>query len=165
MAAQSFGYSCRPLLKGLIEEQCFSSVRIWFSLELNPAANVDSSNPQRLYERWKHIASQGDHGDRSVKNLRDDLYEAVRRTAMSPSLKRKLRRQIGEASIDLFRPEKLRLDLSWIAESRGISIASLLDECRAHARANIEQPQSLQPDEYLVDGLPLDQKMHWCRFL
>lgn len=112
MPPPRYGYSCRPKIKGYIEGQCFDTVQLWFSLAEDASANVDSSNPRRLYERWQHITAQGDHGERCVKNLCADLDAIVRQHVPGWSIRQKLRKQIKEASMDNFHPERLRLDLS-----------------------------------------------------
>ena len=160
-----YGYCCRPKLKDYIEQACFDTGQLWFSLEENPSANVDSSNPRRIYDLLRRIVAQGDHGDRYLKDLRRTLIETVQRSWPPSGVRRKLRQQIAEASMDCFQPERLRLDLSWLAKQRGLTVAKLLLDCRRRAKASITLPQLLQPDEYLIDGLPFDELPSWCRFL
>ncbi len=148
-----------------MEAICFDTMRLWFSLRQNAAGNVDSSNPQQLYERWRRVAEQGDYGDRYARSLRNDLFEAVRLGRVPPVDHPALGRWIEQRPMDEYAPEMLRLDLSWIADRRGCTVDELLEDCHRRARALIYPPQEPQPDEYFSGDLPLSEFAAWCTLL
>ena len=153
------------MLKAYIEGECFSSVRLWFSREENPVNPALSSNPQAIYEEWRRIVQTEDHGHPYVLKVRNSLEKVVRTSGHPPHIRRKLRLQIKQASIGNFYPQRLRLDLNWIAAQRGCTVQELLAQCRAVAAAEVRAPQILQPDEYLIADLPLAEFASWCNLL
>ena len=164
MSATRYGYCCRPKLRGYVERVCFDSVRLWFSLEEDAVHNATSSNPRQIYELLRHIVEQGDPGHRYLRDLRRELSAVARLSRRPPSIRRRLRQQIEDAPLESFRPERMRLDLGWIAGQRGCTVDKLLADCRDRAAESIALPQWLQVDEFLVGGLSLAEQGAWGKF-
>jgi hypothetical protein len=149
-----YGYSCRPLLKGHIDVGCFEALWVWFALSYDASTNVDSSNPRWYYETLKRIIEQQDEGHRLIATYRRQLKEVLRHSSKR-SLQEKafLRNRIKYAPLEDFRPEILRLDLQKIAARWGCSVDEVLAKSRKSAEQAVHFPQTLQPNEYLIQDL------------
>jgi hypothetical protein len=74
-----YGYSCRPWLKGHIDQECFEALWVWFALRYDAVTNVDSSNPRWYHETLNRIIGQQDEGHWLIQTYRRQLKEAVRK--------------------------------------------------------------------------------------
>ncbi len=93
---------------------------VWFSRELNPLANGDSSNPLEIYQEIDRAVKKNDLNHPKLKDLKANLLLAVNYW-IEPgdlALARELKRTIRRAPIDMFRPQLWKLDLSKIDAKR-----------------------------------------------
>jgi hypothetical protein len=93
---------------------------VWFSEQLNPINNGDSSNPLELYRTIDRAVKKNDSNHPKLKGTKTQLLWVVsfffRKS--DPTLARSLRRDILQAPIEMFRPQLWRLNLAKIPISR-----------------------------------------------
>jgi hypothetical protein len=118
---ESYGYSCKIWLAYQLEKQYLGGTYyVWFTRELNPIENGDSSNPLEMYGAMDRAVKRQDENHPKVKDFRAGLITLVNRMVgrHNPAVARVLRRAILRAAIELFRPQLWRIDLERIAASR-----------------------------------------------
>lgn len=121
-----FGFSCQTCLAARLQKYLGGLYYVWFSRELNPIGNGDSSNPLRMYADMDMAVKRHDINNAKLKDLRVRLLNVVRSRISDKLLARQLRREIVLAQPEMFRPQLWRIDLATIAASR-----IKLDESRA----------------------------------
>jgi hypothetical protein len=120
-ASTQFGFTCKAWIAYQLEALYLSQVYyVWFSKELNPIDNGDSSNPLELYRVIDRAVKKNDANHPKLKDLKANLLLAVRNliTPSDPVLARQLKRSIRLAPIEMFRPQLWRIDLSKVATGR-----------------------------------------------
>jgi len=116
-----YGYATKVWLAAQLEFlHLGGSYFVWFARELNPVQNGESSNPLLLYKEIDTAVRKQDLNHPKIKDLRANLLSVVARFVKprNPTLARKLRRQILNAQIEMFRPQIWRLHLASIEASR-----------------------------------------------
>ena len=96
------------------------SYYVWFSTELNPIANGESSIPLQLYRDIDIAVKKKDINHSKLNDLRRNLLLAISRLIRPKNrlLARELRREIRTAPVEMFRPQIWRIDLRKVAASR-----------------------------------------------
>jgi hypothetical protein len=117
----NLGFTCRVWIASQLEILHLGGYHyVWFSKDLNPIANGDSSNPLELYREIDRAVKRNDVNHPKLKDLKANLLLAVT-YLIAPSdaaRARELKRSIRRASIDMFRPQLWKLDLSRINATR-----------------------------------------------
>lgn len=106
------GFGCKTALARQIAERHFARRHYtWFSKELNPIQNGDSSNPLKLYESIDRAVKMGDVNHPKIKDLRASLMQALdfRYGAEDAEVACTLRDEVQQAPIAQFHPELWRL--------------------------------------------------------
>lgn len=93
---------------------------VWFSGQLNPIANGESSNPLALYAMIDKAVKMDDGNHPKLKDLKANLLLVVSRLIRprDRDLARLLRRDILRAPLTMYRPQLWRLDLARVDVSR-----------------------------------------------
>jgi hypothetical protein len=93
---------------------------VWFSLELNPVQNGESSNPLLLYRQIDTAVKKNDVNHSRIKDLRMSLVDAIVRLVKpgNRGLAKSLIAQVLGAPVEMFRPQLWRLNISSIAPAR-----------------------------------------------
>ena len=115
------GYACKVWIARDIEQRHLGGrYYVWFSKQLNPLQNGDSSNPISLYLSIDRAVKLRDANHPKIKDLRANLRQAVGRLLgpRNSGLAKRLKRVILRAPLDMFRPQLWRLDLSAISARR-----------------------------------------------
>lgn len=116
-----YGYSCQTWIAFYMNQVYFEGVHwVWFSSELDPLKNGDSSNPLWLYLTRDRAVKSGDANHAEISRLRNNLAFGVDQKIgqNDPALAAQLKASIAVADLSKFRPQIWRLDLSQIASSR-----------------------------------------------
>jgi hypothetical protein len=119
-ASKGFGFACKVWMAVELERVLGDRYYTWFSRELNPINNGDSSNPIELYRMLDRAVKTKDWNHPKVKDLRAKLLVVIDQE-ISPKdvqLARKLIDEIEQSGIDMFRPQLWRIDLAKVPESR-----------------------------------------------
>jgi len=93
---------------------------VWFSKELNPIANGNSSNPLELYLEIDRAVKKSDVNHAKLKDLKANLLWVVN-TFIAPSDSKRARlltAQILRAQVEMYRPQIWKLDLSKVQSTR-----------------------------------------------
>jgi hypothetical protein len=119
--SKRFGFACKSWISYQLEAQHLGGTYfVWFSGQLNPIANGDSSNPLELYQAMDRAVKKNDVNHPKLKDLKANLLSAISRLVAprDPSLARLLKRDIIRAPVEMYRPQLWRLDLDKIALGR-----------------------------------------------
>jgi hypothetical protein len=115
------GFACKVWVAAQLEKQYLGGVYyVWFSKELNPIGNGDSSNPLLLYADIDRAMKKRDLNHSKLKDLKARLLDVIARRVKpnDPHLAKSLRREVLIAPIEAFRPQLWKVNLSRIAASR-----------------------------------------------
>ena len=121
-ASKGFGFACKVWMAVELERVLGDRYYTWFSRELNPINNGDSSNPIELYRMLDRAVKTKDWNHPKVKDLRAKLLVVIDQE-ISPKdvqLARKLIDEIEQSGIDMFRPQLWRIDLAKVPDPDGI---------------------------------------------
>lgn len=102
------GFACKTVLARQIAEHHFERRHYtWFSSELNPIQNGDSSNPLKLFETIDRAVKLGDVNHPKIKDMRANLMQALdfRYGMVDAEAACKLRDDVQQAPMAAFRPE------------------------------------------------------------
>jgi hypothetical protein len=116
-----FGFTCKAWIASQLEEVHLGAIYYaWFSTELNPIANGESSIPLQLYRDIDIAVKRKDVNHSKLKDLRANLLLVVSRSIgpKDRALARALRREIRTAPVEMFRPQIWRIDLRKVDASR-----------------------------------------------
>ncbi|HYM10518.1 MAG TPA: hypothetical protein VEU62_07295 [Bryobacterales bacterium] len=108
------------MARQLEEKHLGGHYHVWFSQELNPIQNGDSSNPAWLYLTIDRAVKKGDVNHPKIRDVRAKLVRVVTRRlgTASAGLARELKREIRKAPLAMFRPQLWMLSLSAISSER-----------------------------------------------
>jgi hypothetical protein len=116
-----FGFTSKAWIAYQLEEIHLGGIHyVWFSTELNPIANGESSNPLQLYSDIDIAVKKKDVNHSKLKDLRANLLLVVSRLIgpRDRTLSRALQREIRTAPVEMFRPQIWRIDLRKVDASR-----------------------------------------------
>jgi hypothetical protein len=124
-----FGFTCKTWIASQLDKVHLGEVYYaWFSMELNPIANGDSSIPLQIYRDIDTAVKKKDSNHPKLESVRLNLLLAVSRLIAPRDrvLARALRREIRSAPVEMFRPQIWRIDLrkvdaSWRRKDRAHS--------------------------------------------
>lgn len=115
------GFSCKTWLARTFEERYRRGHHfVWFSSELNPILNGDSSNPLWLYLTLDRAVKLRDANHPKITAVRYKLLQAVKKV-IGPGdrrLLRELKREIRAAPIEMYRPQIWSIDVANISPPR-----------------------------------------------
>jgi hypothetical protein len=115
------GYSCKAWIAREVEEKHLRGHHyVWFSQELNPIQNGDSSNPAWLYLTIDRAVKKSDVNHPKIRDVRAKLLRVVARLlgTANAGLARELKREIRKAPLSMFRPQLWMLSLPAISSER-----------------------------------------------
>jgi hypothetical protein len=116
-----FGFTCKVWIASQLDEVHLGGIYYaWFSTELNPIANGESSIPLQIYRDVDIAVKKKDANHPKLESVRLNLLLTVSRL-IAPSdrvLARALRREIRLAPVEMFRPQIWRIDLRKVDASR-----------------------------------------------
>jgi len=145
-----FGYTCQSHLALEVYRHVFGAGLpwVWFATRFNASGNVESSNPARIYLDLSTAVGDGDVGSKLVRGYRASLLATAYGNAL-------LADEVSRAAIEYFRPRIWLIGAEVIASRKGVSVDTVLAECRGNAAAGVASNpgQVLQPDEYLLKDL------------
>jgi hypothetical protein len=115
-----YGFTCKVWLAAELDRVLGDRYFVWFSTELDPIDNGDSSNPLELYRMLDRAVKRKDWNHPKVKNLRAKLLVAIDQeiAPRDSQLAIRLIRDIESSTIEMFRPQLWRIDLSKVAPER-----------------------------------------------
>jgi len=117
----SVGFTCKIWMAYQLETLDFGArYYVWFSTELNPLLNGDSSNPLDLYRTIDRAVKKSDINHTKLKDLKARLLWVVSHyiAPTNPSRARLLQYEILNADVKMYRPQLWRIDLSKVHPSR-----------------------------------------------
>lgn len=115
------GFTCKVWIAYQLEANHFGGFHyVWFSRELNPIANGDSSNPLELYREIDRAVKKNDVNHPKLKDLKANLLLAVSRriAPRDAAHARELKRTIRRAPAEMFRPQLWKIDLRRVDGAR-----------------------------------------------
>ena len=116
-----FGFACKTWIAARLEEAHLGGAfYTWFSTELNPIANGESSIPLQIYHDIDTAVKRKDGNHAKIEMTKMKLIETVSRLIgpRNRKLARTLRREIRTAPVEMFRPQIWRIDLRTVDVSR-----------------------------------------------
>jgi hypothetical protein len=119
--ASQFGFTCKAWIAYQLDAVHLGGIYYaWFSTELNPIANGDSSIPLQIYRDIDTAVKKKDVNHSKLETLRANLLLTVSRFIApgNRGLARTLRREIRKAPVEMFRPQLWRIDLGKVDASR-----------------------------------------------
>jgi hypothetical protein len=120
-APARYGYATKIWLASHLEDLQFGGrYYVWFSLQLNPLQNGESSNPLLLYRQIDTAVKKNDVNHPKIKDPRANLLVAIARFVEpgNPTLAESLTQEVLRAPVEMFRPQLWRLDVSSISPVR-----------------------------------------------
>lgn len=116
-----FGFACKTWIAARLEETHLGGAfYTWFSTELNPIGNGESSIPLQIYRDIDTAVKKKDGNHPKIELTKLKLLDAVSRLIgpKDAKLARTLRREIRTAPVEMFRPQIWRIDLRAVEVSR-----------------------------------------------
>jgi predicted nucleic acid-binding protein len=118
-ASARYGYATKIRLSSELDRLLLGGhYYVWFSLELNPVQNGESSNPLLLYRQIDTAVKKNDVNHPKIKDLRVSLVDAIVRLVKpgNRGLAKSLIAQVLGAPVEMFWPQNAnwgqrRLDL------------------------------------------------------
>jgi len=120
-APARYGYATKIRLASELDRLLLAGrYYVWFSLELNPVRNGESSNPLVLYRQIDTAVKKNDVNHPKIKDLRVSLVDVIVRLVRpgNRGLAESLIAQILGAPVEMFRPQLWRLKVASIATDR-----------------------------------------------
>jgi hypothetical protein len=116
-----FGFTCKTWIASQLDQiHLGGTYYVWFSTELNPMSNGDSSIPLEIYREIDTAVKKRDANHPKLESVKRNSLLTVSRliAPMDRARARASRREIRTASLEMFRPQIWRIDLRKVDASR-----------------------------------------------